>query len=77
MLARYLYIPIHMRTCLWMIAGLLVAAPVWSDDLLDGLSDPTRPSSRGAASEGVSRGGLVLQSTQSETAAPHQQAPTT
>ena len=45
-----------MRTCAWIIAGLMVATPLWADDLLDGLADPTRPSFRGAATAGVSRG---------------------
>jgi hypothetical protein len=53
----------NMRTCGWIMAGLVAATPLWADDLLDGLADPTRPSSRGAAVAGVSRGGLVLQST--------------
>ncbi len=41
----------------------LLAGPVWADDL-DGLTDPSRPSARGAqGDEGVGRGGLVLEST--------------
>ena len=49
------------QTCLWVIAGLVVATPLWADDLLDGLSDPTRPPTHSGVM--VSRGGLVLQST--------------
>lgn len=52
-----------MQTGVWIIAGLVAATPLWADDLLDSLADPTRPSSRGAAMTSVSRGGLVLQST--------------
>ena len=52
-----------MQSGAWIIAGLVVAAPLWADDLL-GLADPTRPSSRGAVVMSVSRDGLVLQSTQ-------------
>ena len=52
-----------MRTCSWFMIGLVLATPLWAGDLLDGLADPTRPSSRGAPMAGVSRGGLVLQST--------------
>mgnify|MGYP006358078315 FL=1 len=52
-----------MRTCSWFMIGLVLATPLWAGDLLDGLADPTRPSFRGAATAGVSRGGLVLQST--------------
>lgn len=51
------------QTCVWIIAGLMAATPLRADDLLDGLADPTRPSSHGAAVTGASRGGLVLQST--------------
>ena len=52
----------QMRTKLLILLGLLVVIPAWAGDLLDGLADPTRPS-RSGAGEGVSRGGLVLQST--------------
>ena len=52
-----------MRAWLWVMAGLVVATPLWAGDPLDGLADPTRPSSRGAPMTGESRGGLVLQST--------------
>lgn len=55
--------PMSRQTIAWIIAGLVVAAPLWADDLM-GLADPTRPSSRGAAVTSVSRDGLVLQSTQ-------------
>ena len=53
-----------MLTGAWIIAGLVVATPLWADDVLDSLADPTRPSSRGAVVTGVSQGGLLLQSTQ-------------
>ena len=53
-----------MLTGVWIIAGLVVATPLWADDVLDSLADPTRPSSRGAVVTGVSQGGLLLQSTQ-------------
>lgn len=49
-------------TCACFIAGLLTASPLWADDALDGLMDPSRPSSYGAATGGHG-GGLVLQST--------------
>ena len=52
-----------MLTGVWIIAGLVVATPLWADDVLDSLADPTRPSSRGAVVTGVSQGGLLLQST--------------
>lgn len=52
-----------MQTGIWIIAGLVVATPLWADDVLDSLADPTRPSSRGAVVTGVSQGGLLLQST--------------
>lgn len=51
------------QTGIWIIAGLVVATPLWADDVLDSLADPTRPSSRGAVVTGVSQGGLLLQST--------------
>jgi MSHA biogenesis protein MshK len=66
MLARKVYAtkPMNMQTCVWIIASLVVATPLRADDLLEGLSDPTRPPSHGAVATGVtSRGGLVLQST--------------
>ena len=54
----------HMQACGWIMAGLVVTTPLWADDLLDGLADPTRPASHsGALAPSVSRGGLVLQST--------------
>ena len=53
----------EMRTYLLILLGLLMAGPTWAGDPLDGLADPTRPSSRSVAGDGVSRGGLVLQST--------------
>ena len=52
-----------MQTGAWIIAGLVVATPLWANDALDNLADPTRPSSRGAVVTGVSQGGLLLQST--------------
>ncbi len=52
-----------MRTYIVMGLIYLLAGPAWADDL-DGLMDPSRPSSRGAqGDEGISRGGLMLQST--------------
>ena len=51
------------RTCACIIAGLVASTPLWADDLLDSLVDPTRPSSHGPTTSGLSRGGLVLQST--------------
>ena len=52
-----------MQTGVWIIAGLVAATPLWADDLLDSLADPSRPSSHGVVTTGVSQGGLVLQST--------------
>jgi hypothetical protein len=55
-----------MRHMVW-VAGLIllaVAGSARAEDGFDGLSDPTRPSSRSGGGDGpVSRGGLVLQST--------------
>ena len=51
------------RTGVWIIASLVVATPLWANDVLDNLADPTRPSSRGAVVTSVSQGGLLLQST--------------
>ena len=54
-----------MRANTYIVIGLmyLFAGPAWADDL-DGLTDPSRPSARGAqGDERVSRGGLVLEST--------------
>lgn len=47
----------------WIIAGLIAVTPLWASDLLDGLADPSRPSSQGAVSTVVPQDGLVLQST--------------
>ena len=46
----------------WIIVGLIVATPLWASDSLDGLADPSRPSSQGAVNT-VVQDGLVLQST--------------
>ena len=54
-----------MRTYIFIVMSLayLVMGHVWADDL-EGLADPSRPSTRGAqGDEGVSHGALVLQST--------------
>ena len=55
--------PMNRQTGGWIIAGLIVATPLWASELLDGLVDPSRPSSQGAVSTVVHQGGLVLQST--------------
>lgn len=55
--------PMNRQTGGWIIAGLIAATPLWAGDSLDGLADPSRPSSEGVVSTVVPQGGLILQST--------------